>query len=87
MKHGKYFGDKVARDIEVALGIEHGLLDNENYGEEPAIDSLLSQIATMFESNQISIEERKFLQFYRMLNNKDKKTLLDLAKTLSKNET
>jgi len=65
MRSGKYFGDKSARDIERALSLPIGHLDNDHTSFEQPIDSLLNQIKVLFESNQINTEEVQLLTNFR----------------------
>ena len=84
MHTGRYFGEKSARDIERALNLPFGYMDNEQFDETAnPIDLLLEQIKNLFESNQLERFEKKLIIGFRRLSKQEKKTVLNLVNSLS----
>lgn len=74
MHTGRYFGEKSARDIERALNLPLGYMDNESpdEGANP-LDSLLNQIRELYEGSHLGRSQKQLVNGFRKLNKAEQK--------------
>ena len=88
MHTGRYFGEKSARDIERALNLPLGYMDNESTDDlVNPLDSLLNQIKALCEASHLERSEKQLINGFRKLDKSEQKTVINLVNSLSSKKT
>lgn len=65
-------GEKMARDIEAALSLPVGWLDQEHCSELSVLDEAIKGIRLAFKQHELSKEEAEMISLFRKLTERDK---------------
>lgn len=70
----------MARDIEAALSLPVGWLDQEHCSELSALDEAIKGIRVAFKQHELSKEEAEIISLFGQLSERDKETVKSTMK-------